>query len=163
MNNRIMHALRGVLTCMAVSLVTESTLAAGFYLTEVGIPGSLGSDGTVNPTNTTGADSAWTNPASMTGLEQDQTFAGMTLLPKIAFSLAPGTTASGTDSGNTGIVSPIPSFFYVNKLKNGRVSVSWLLQRLVGVSITAVISPDVTRSSARNSWGLALRHPLVTG
>ncbi|MGB5735253.1 MAG: hypothetical protein WBM40_12520, partial [Thiohalocapsa sp.] len=39
-----------------------SACGAGFYLTEVGTPGSLGTAGAANPTNTVSADASWTNP-----------------------------------------------------------------------------------------------------
>ena len=134
--NKLVIGLLGVVTAI---FATQTALAAGFYLTEVGTPGSLGTAGTGNPTNTTGADSAWTNPAGMTGLEQDQIFAGMTLLlPKTEFSLAPGTTTSGTDGGNAGIVSPIPSFFYVKKLNE---------RARFGFSVTAPLGGGVDYGS----------------
>ena len=41
--------------------------AAGFYISEVGTPGSLGTAGVANPTNTFAADSAWANLAGMQG------------------------------------------------------------------------------------------------
>lgn len=115
--NQFNKTVIGLLGVVTATLATQTALAAGFYLTEVGTPGSLGTAGTANPTNTAGADSAWTNPAGMTGLDKDQILAGMTLvLPKMEFDPSGATTASGDDGGNAGIVSPIPSFFYVKKL-----------------------------------------------
>jgi len=91
---------------------------AGFYISEVGTPGSLGTAGVANPTNTRGADSAWTNPAAMTYLQQNEILAGTQLvLPKVEFGssfVSPGT--GGGDGGNAGNSVVIPSFFYVNKL-----------------------------------------------
>lgn len=91
---------------------------AGFYLSEVGTPGSLGTAGVANPTNTKSADSAWTNPAAMTYLQQNEILAGAQLvLPKVEFDssfVSPGT--GGGDGGNAGNPVVIPSFFYVNKL-----------------------------------------------
>ena len=91
---------------------------AGFYLSEVGTPGSLGTAGVANPTNTRSADSAWTNPAAMTYLQQNEILSGAQLvLPKVEFDssfVSPGT--SGGDGGNAGNSVVIPSFFYVNKL-----------------------------------------------
>ena len=48
--------------------VAPTALAAGFYLAEVGSPGSLGTAGVANVTNNKGADAAWTNPAGLTGV-----------------------------------------------------------------------------------------------
>jgi hypothetical protein len=45
--------------------------AGAFYISEFGTPGSLGTAGVSNTTNNFGADSAFTNPAGMTGLEKD--------------------------------------------------------------------------------------------
>lgn len=57
--------------------VSGSVLGAGFYLSEVGTPGSLGTGGVANPTNTVGADAAWTNPAGMTGIDRTQVLGGV--------------------------------------------------------------------------------------
>ena len=57
------------------SSICSTAFAAGFYISEVGTPGSLGSVGVINPTNTYSADAAWTNPAGMTGLDdEDRSF-----------------------------------------------------------------------------------------
>jgi long-subunit fatty acid transport protein len=55
-------------------------MAAGFYLAEVGSPASLGTAGVANPTNTFHADTTWTNPAGMTGLERDSMMAGLQII-----------------------------------------------------------------------------------
>ena len=88
--------------------------AAGFYLSEVGSPASLGTGGVANPTNNFGADAAWTNPAGMTGLNRDQIFSGFqAVIPKVEFDSSTA-TAGGSDAGNAGNTAVIPSFFYVN-------------------------------------------------
>jgi long-subunit fatty acid transport protein len=61
-------------------LAHGSLFAAGFYLSEVGTPHSLGTAGVANPTNVIGADSSWTNPAGMTGLNSSQMVAGMQVI-----------------------------------------------------------------------------------
>jgi long-chain fatty acid transport protein len=110
----ILQAALAVVTVLKLSVVN----GAGFYLSEVGTPGSLGTAGVANPTNTKSADSAWTNPAAMTYLQQNEILAGAQLvLPKIEFDssfVSPGT--GGGDGGNAGNSVVIPSFFYVNKL-----------------------------------------------
>ena len=55
--------------------IRSTAFAAGFYISEVGTPGSLGSGSVINPTNTYSADAAWANPASMTHLDnKDRSF-----------------------------------------------------------------------------------------
>jgi long-chain fatty acid transport protein len=116
------QALKGtgwrLLPAMVAALVAQNAQAAGFYLSEVGSPASLGTGGVANSTNTFGADAAWTNPAGMTGLDEDQIFAGFqAVIPKVEFD--PSTaTAGGSDGGNAGNTAYIPSFFYVNKLND---------------------------------------------
>jgi long-subunit fatty acid transport protein len=50
--------------------------AAGFYLSEYGMPASTGTAGVANQTNNFGADAAWSNPAGMTGLSEDRLLQG---------------------------------------------------------------------------------------
>jgi len=105
---------------LSVILIRVLPLAqgAGFYLSEVGSPGSLGTAGVANPTNTVGADSSWTNPAGMTGLQQDTIMSGVQfILPKIEFDSSVATSGGG-DGGNAGDIAAIPSFFYVNKFSD---------------------------------------------
>jgi long-chain fatty acid transport protein len=93
-------------------------MAAGFYITEIGTPGSLGTAGAANSTNTYHADSAWTNPAGMTGLDEDQIVAGLQVVaPKVEFDPSVA-EAGGKDGGNAGHALPIPSLFYVKKLSD---------------------------------------------
>jgi long-chain fatty acid transport protein len=97
-------------------LATQSALAAGFYLSEIGTPLSLGTAGVANPTNDNGADSSWTNPAGMTGLDQSAMVGGFQVVaPNIRFDSSVA-EAGGSDGGNAGNVVPIPSFFYVNRV-----------------------------------------------
>ena len=97
-------------------LATQSALAAGFYLSEIGTPLSLGTAGVANPTNDNGADSSWTNPAGMTGLDQSEMVGGFQVVaPNIRFDSSVA-EAGGSDGGNAGNVVPIPSFFYVNRV-----------------------------------------------
>jgi long-chain fatty acid transport protein len=117
MNSNYTKAAR-VFTGYAVLLVTQSIQAAGFYISEVGTPGSLGTAGVANPVNTFSADSSWTNPAGMTGLQQDEMLAGMQLLvPKIEFDSSVA-EAGGSDGGNAGNIAAIPAFFMVKKISD---------------------------------------------
>ncbi len=100
----------------AIALGAQNAPAAGFYLAEVGSPGSLGTGGVANPTNTVHADAAWTNPAGMIGLDEDSMLAGLQLVvPKMEFDSSIA-TGGGKDGGNAGETVAIPSFFYVRKL-----------------------------------------------
>ncbi len=102
----------------AVLLLTQSAQAAGFYISEVGTPGSLGTAGVANPVNTFSADASWTNPAGMTGLQQDEILTGMQLLvPKIKFDSSVA-EAGGKDGGNAGNIAAIPAFFMVKKVSD---------------------------------------------
>jgi len=86
-------------------------MAAGFYITEIGTPGSLGTAGAANPTSTFHADSAWTNPAVMTDLDEDRIVAALQVVaPKVEFDPSVA-EAGGEDGGSAGKALPIPSFF----------------------------------------------------
>ena len=102
MNDTLIKTVCGLLLSVTTGLVAQNTLAAGFYLAEVGSPASLGTGGVANPTNTFGADAAWTNPAGMTGLNRDQIFSGFqAVIPKVEFDSSKA-TAGGSDGGNAG-------------------------------------------------------------
>jgi long-chain fatty acid transport protein len=96
--------------------VSGATWSGGFYITEIGTPGSLGTAGASNPTNTITADAAWTNPAGMTGISGDHFLLGTQVVaPEITFD-SDVAEAGGNDGGNAGFTSAIPSFFAVKKL-----------------------------------------------
>jgi long-chain fatty acid transport protein len=103
------------LCLVAISLAWgQPLLAAAFYIDEVGTPVSLGTAGVANPTNTTSADAAWTNPAGMTGQNEDHILTGlMVAVPKVEFDSSVA-EAGGSDGGNAGDVAVIPSFFYTH-------------------------------------------------
>ena len=117
MNSHYNTAIRALIGFTA-ALLAQAAPAAGFYISEVGTPGSLGTAGVANPVNTKTADSSWTNPAGMTGLQQDDMLAGVqVLLPKIEFDPSVA-EAGGEDGGNAGNIAAIPSFFMVKKLSD---------------------------------------------
>jgi len=100
---------------VAISLAWgQPLLAAAFYIDEVGTPVSLGTAGVASPTNTASADAAWTNPAGMTGQNEDHILTGlMVVVPKVEFDSSVA-EAGGSDGGNAGDVAAIPSFFYTH-------------------------------------------------
>ena len=105
-------------TALALGTLLSATTVSGaaFYLSEVGSPGSLGTGGVVNPVNIRHADSAWTNPAGMTGLESDEMLLGSQVIAPIRkFDSSSSSTAGGGDGGNAGTPAVIPSFFAVKK------------------------------------------------
>jgi long-chain fatty acid transport protein len=125
MHSHYTAAVRAFIGCIAL-LLTPSAQAAGFYISEVGTPGSLGTAGVANPVNTISADSSWTNPAGMTGLQQDEMLAGLQVVaPKIEFDSSVA-EAGGSDGGNAGNIAVIPAFFMVKKLSD-RVRVGFSL------------------------------------
>jgi long-chain fatty acid transport protein len=86
-------------------------------MSEVGTPGSLGSAGVVNPVNTYHADSAWTNPAGMTGLEQNELMLGsQAIVPQRKFDVSSSSTAGGGSGGTSDEIAVVPSIFYAHKL-----------------------------------------------
>ncbi len=100
------------LTLLALGSLTSIAHGAGFYLSEVGTPGSLGTAGVANPVNTAAADASWTNPAGMTGLDSDQVLLGAQLLiPTMRFDSNDNNEVDGSDGGNAGVIAPIPSVF----------------------------------------------------
>jgi long-chain fatty acid transport protein len=107
---------------LSISLVTvlllcsQTTFAGGFYLPEVATPGSVGTAGVANVTNVDDASSAFTNPAGMTALENDEAEAGMeVLIPVMKFD-SDIAEAGGSDGGNAGDPAVIPGLFVVKGL-----------------------------------------------
>ena len=115
-------------------LVMTTANAAGFYIQEVGTPHILGTAGVANVTNIYGADASWSNPAGMAFIEQDQVFAGVQLvLPKVEFDSSVA-TGGGGDGGNAGILTAVPSFFYVHKYSD-RLSLGLSMAGVMGGGI----------------------------
>jgi len=118
-------------TCLVLVVLTFTNAAhgAGFYSPSVGTPGSLGTAGVANPTNTRGADAAWTNPAGMTGIDQQHLIAGsQVIVPSVKFNAKSAENnailprrlgpVSGDNGGNAAQIAPVPSFFYVRPLSD---------------------------------------------
>jgi len=133
MNKKIKAGL-GFLAVASVLVMPQAASAAGFYLSEVGTPHSLGTAGVANTTNVIGADSSWTNPAGMTGLDSSKMLAGMQVaVPELKFNSSIA-TGGGSDGGNAGQTGVIPSFFYVNRFSD---------DLRLGFSVTAPIGGGV--------------------
>jgi len=117
-------------TLVAILLATSyAAFGAGFYSPSIGTPGSLGTAGVANPTNTRVADASWTNPAGMTGIDQEHILSGLQfVLPSVKFnaksvrnhSVLPSFQGPviGDNGGNAAEIAPIPSFFYVRPLSD---------------------------------------------
>ncbi|MCZ6559421.1 MAG: outer membrane protein transport protein, partial [Gammaproteobacteria bacterium] len=100
----------------AIVLATTPAIAGGLYLSEVGSPSSLSLASSGAVTNRYTADSAWTNPAGMTGIDKSMMLNGLQILvPEISFKSTVA-DAGGVDGGNAGAVAAIPTFFYVRPL-----------------------------------------------
>lgn len=128
---RVSPLLPGTFFTCVMMLVPSGAQAAAFYVSEFGTPGSLGTAGVANTTNTFGADSAYTNPAGMTGLKQDTIVGGMqVLIPDMKFDSSIA-QAGGKDGGNAGNVAAIPSFFAV-KVLNDRTRIGFSITGPLG-------------------------------
>lgn len=108
--------------------------AGGFYLQEYGTPSSIGTAGTARTTNNYGAESAFGNPAGMTGLtETTLTIGTQVLIPTVEFDPEIA-TAGGDDGGNAGDTIVIPSVFAVKPISD---------KARVGFSIVAPLGGGV--------------------
>jgi long-chain fatty acid transport protein len=95
---------------------TGQSLAAGFYLSSVGTPRSTGTAGVLNVTNNTGPDSAWANPAGLTGIKSPVIVAGTTVIAPFAEWDAGISEAGGVEGTNTGDPALAPALFYAQPL-----------------------------------------------
>ena len=115
-------------------LIANTVFAGGLYLPEIGTPISVGTAGVGNVTNNFSADAAVTNPAGMTDIDHDVTLMGMqVMIPTVRFD-SDIATAGGSDGGNAGFASAIPSTFVVKTLGD-----DWRL----GLGITAPLGGGV--------------------
>ena len=110
------RAMSGFALSSMLFFAMQYANAAGFYLSEQGTPGSMGTAGVANTTNTFTADAAWTNPAGMTGMTEDSILTGLVVsMPTLEFKSTVA-TRGGSDGGNAGETGVIPSFFYTKVL-----------------------------------------------
>lgn len=136
-NSAVSHRNKSRL-CLAVFavnlLISQNIWAGALYMTQFATPGSVGTAGVANIVNTSTPDSAYTNPAAMTYLQEDAFLGGIQLvIPEIKFNSSIA-GKGGSDGGNAGTAAPIPSSFMVKKL-----SEDWRL----GFSITAPLGGGV--------------------
>ena len=119
---------------ISLLFIATSAFAGGLYLPEIGTPISIGTAGVGSVTNNVIADAAVTNPAGMTDIEDDVGLAGLQILiPTVRFD-SDIATAGGSDGGNAGFVSVIPSTFVVKTMGE-----DWRL----GLGITAPLGGGV--------------------
>jgi long-chain fatty acid transport protein len=117
--------------CFVLALLAAANTVhgAGFYSPSVGSPGSLGTAGVANPTNTRGADASWTNPAGMTGIDRQHILSGFqVIVPSVKFNAKSAENNAilprrlgpvrGNNGGNAADAAPVPSFFYVRPLSD---------------------------------------------
>ena len=128
MTNRVVETL-SIRSMAALLTAANPASGAGFYSPSVGTPGSLGTAGVANVTNTRNADAAWTNPAGMTGIHQQEILTGaQVILPSIKFNAKSVQNLSvqpsfkgpvrGDNGGNAAAIAPVPSFFYATPLSD---------------------------------------------
>jgi long-chain fatty acid transport protein len=86
--------------------------AAGFYISEVGTPTSLGTAGAANVTNNWGPDAAWANPAGLTGMQDTVSSAGLQVIAPTMEWDTDIAEKGGKDGGNSGEAAGVPSFFF---------------------------------------------------
>ena len=121
------------LALLSLLLLGQGTAnGGGFYLPEIATPGSIGTAGAANPTNTFDASSSITNPAAMVLLEQDKSMmvGGQIMAPDMSFD-SKIATAGGSDGGNAGDTAVAPGFFYARHL-NENSSVGFGLSAVLG-------------------------------
>lgn len=117
MNGLTMQSFKTLLIA-GIFFQCPSLFAAGFYLQELGTPSSIGTAGTGRTINNSGPETAFGNPAGMTGITEDiMLVGGQFLLPNIRFD-SDIATAGGSDGGNAGNVAVIPSFFAVKPISD---------------------------------------------
>lgn len=90
--------------------------AAGFYISEVGTPLSLGTAGSANVTNTFGPDATWTNPAGLVHIEDGVMFAGLQVIAPTMKWDTDIAEKGGIEGGNAGDAAVVPSFYYAQSL-----------------------------------------------
>lgn len=130
----MVHVRLTIAIAATLLLTFSSAFAGGLYLPEVGTPVSIGTAGVGNVTNDLLADSVITNPAGMIGIENDVSLVGLqVLIPTVRFD-SDVATAGGSDGGNAGFVSAIPSTFIVKTFGD-----DWRL----GLGITAPLGGGV--------------------
>ena len=106
-------------TVVLVATPLAPVSAAGFYISSVGSPGSLGTAASANVTNDWGPDATWANPAGLTGIGERRvmTASGQLLIPFAEFDPSVG-TGGGDDGGDIADPALIPSFFFAQRLND---------------------------------------------
>ena len=116
MDRKLMKVFLAVFLVTIFSLYSQTIFAGGFYLPEIATPGSVGTAGVANVTNVDDASAAYTNPAGMTYLKNDEVQTGMEVLIAVNKFDSSIATAGGSDGGNAGVPAVIPGLFVVKGL-----------------------------------------------
>ena len=116
MDRKLMEVFLAVFLVTIFSLYSQTIFAGGFYLPEIATPGSVGTAGVANVTNVDDASAAYTNPAGMTYLKNDEVQTGMEVLIAVNKFDSSIATAGGSDGGNAGVPAVIPGLFVVKGL-----------------------------------------------
>lgn len=120
-NSNINHRSKPQLSLVifiTILLISQNILAGGLYLSQIATPGSVGTAGVANVVNTYTADASFTNPAGMTGIQNDSFLSGIQVaIPVVKFNSSVS-TAGGSDGGNAGVMAPIPGSYLVKVLSD---------------------------------------------
>ena len=109
MNRTLLFA--SIALIATASLVPERLIAGGLYLNEAGT-------GAGNPANHSTADTAWLNPAGMTGLKESAVVGSFgVLVPWVKFDPSVA-EAGGSDGNNAGSVAGLPTIYAVKKMSD---------------------------------------------
>jgi len=80
MNKKILSRVVTPTVLLFLFQFGQCVFAGGLYISEVASPASVGTAGVFNVVNNVEASSAFTNPAGMTGLKEDQRLGGLQLI-----------------------------------------------------------------------------------
>jgi long-chain fatty acid transport protein len=102
---------------LVIFLSSFNARGGGFYFPEIATPGSVGTAGAANPTNTFDASTSLTNPAAMVHLPDENSLrvGFQVFAPMIEFDSSIA-TGGGGDGGNAGDIAAIPGLFYARKI-----------------------------------------------
>ncbi|MDJ0777147.1 MAG: outer membrane protein transport protein [Gammaproteobacteria bacterium] len=162
----------GLVVGCLLALAHGGAQAGGFYLPEIATPGSIGSAGAANPTNTLDASSAITNPAAMVLLEEDRAYmvGGQIMSPDMSFD-SDIATGGGSDGGNAADDAFAPGFSYAWRIDD-KNSVGLGMSALMGGGVDygsdfvgryQAISATLTGAGLTASYGYRINDEVSVG